>query len=308
MKRVFVRGISRSGGTLMVTVLDAHPDLAMCYEIYERLLSPVDDEADPIDRFVTEIEQTFASTRKKVERHFGKKPAMQLEDKRLRTFVHRARRAGVEPDQVLDLLREHRAGGFGLATFADRMKLIEGIAMKKAEQEGKAGWGSKIATVYDETIELWPDAKILFMLRDGRDVAASRKKTGDFAQSIENIAEGYVTQVERFERFAGKHPESARIVSYERLVQDPEPELRSIVDFLEMPWSDRLLQHESLDLTLFKTPTGHLSAEQVNKPINTSSIGRWRDDLDTKEVTVFESIAGSLLERHGYGPSAVGAH
>ena len=37
---IFVRGLSRSGGTLMVTILDAHPDLAMSYELYPSLLEP----------------------------------------------------------------------------------------------------------------------------------------------------------------------------------------------------------------------------------------------------------------------------
>lgn len=35
---IFVRGISRSGGSLTATILDAHPDISMSYEIYPRLL------------------------------------------------------------------------------------------------------------------------------------------------------------------------------------------------------------------------------------------------------------------------------
>ena len=34
---IFVRHISRSGGTLVTTILDAHPDVAMSYEIYENV-------------------------------------------------------------------------------------------------------------------------------------------------------------------------------------------------------------------------------------------------------------------------------
>ena len=35
---IFIRGLSRSGGTLMVTLLDAHPDIAMSYELYPQML------------------------------------------------------------------------------------------------------------------------------------------------------------------------------------------------------------------------------------------------------------------------------
>ena len=42
----FVRGMSRSGGTLMATVIDAHPDVAMSYELYPQLLELDDGTAD----------------------------------------------------------------------------------------------------------------------------------------------------------------------------------------------------------------------------------------------------------------------
>ena len=45
---------------------------------------------------------------------------------------------------------------------------------------------------------------------------------------------------------------------------------------------------------------GHLSADQVNKPINTTSIGRWKRDLTATEIATFESIAGPTLRELGY--------
>ena len=52
---IFVRGMSRSGGTLVVTLLDAHPDVAMSYELYPNVLRRrVRDVANLIDAHLDE--------------------------------------------------------------------------------------------------------------------------------------------------------------------------------------------------------------------------------------------------------------
>jgi len=78
MKQIFVRGLSRSGGTLMVTVLDAHPKVAMSYEIYEHLLAPSDEGHDKLESLIG------ARTKRTL---FFKKTASKVEDKQLQTFI-----------------------------------------------------------------------------------------------------------------------------------------------------------------------------------------------------------------------------
>jgi hypothetical protein len=149
-------------------------------------------------------------------------------------------------------------------------------------------------------LELYPDAYFLFMQRDGRDMAASRKLVGNFNQSIQQIAKGWCDQMSRFAEFAARPGVHARFVNYERLTSQPEPELRAVIEFLGLPWDDRVLNFQDEDLTIYKNPMGHLSADQVNKPINTSSVGRWKRDLTADEIAQFESIAGSTLLSLGY--------
>ena len=45
---IFVKGISRSGGTLLVTLLDAHPDIAMQYEMYPENLFQNRKNSEPV--------------------------------------------------------------------------------------------------------------------------------------------------------------------------------------------------------------------------------------------------------------------
>lgn len=59
-------------------------------------------------------------------------------------------------------------------------------------------------------------------------------------------------------------------VSYEKLVRDPEQQIRRIVAFLGLDWTDACLQPE-------RTPRAVLTASQwqIRQPINTASVARW---------------------------------
>ena len=297
MKRIFVRGISRSGGTLMATVLDAHPQVAMCYEIYHHLLAPPDDGQEQ-GQAHRHIEQLRAATKKRMLK------SRQIEDPNLRTFAARAERAGIQPLTLLRLLEEHVGQGRGLSSFQDRMLFIERIAKEKMQREAKDHWGVKILGTYDQLQAMFDDTYFLFMLRDARDIASSRKLVGNFNQSPEKVAHSWQREVLKFKKFAAQPFVRARLVRYEQLAADPEPELREISEFLELTWDKQLLHFYEEDLSLYRNPTGHLSADQVNRPISTASVGRWRRDLTSDEVEAVETIAGPLLQELGYGLSA----
>ena len=290
MKRIFVRGISRSGGTLMATVLDAHPQVAMCYEIYQHLLAPPENATGYAVEFLKQLERT--------PRRFTTK---ETGDRNLTTFTVRAERAGIDRESLVRILQGHITAGHDFDSFNERMGFIERIATEKMQREGKAHWGSKIASVYTDLTELYPDSSyFLFMLRDGRDVAASRKKVGSFDQPIDHIARNWFRQAQRFQEFIDTPGTRGRFVRYERLTSEPETELRAIAEFLDLPWDDRLLSFHDQKLTIYANATGHLSADQVARPINTSSVGRWQHDLTAEEVVAFEVVAGSALTDFGY--------
>ncbi|MDA1371505.1 MAG: sulfotransferase [Proteobacteria bacterium] len=59
--------------------------------------------------------------------------------------------------------------------------------------------------------------------------------------------------------------------SYEELVADPETHVRSLLDYLDLPWQAQCLEfHKS------KEAVATASAMQVRQPLYNSSIGRWR--------------------------------
>lgn len=294
MSSYFVRGLSRSGGTLMATLLDAHPEVSMSYETYEHLLiTPVAicNDAVNIKKLKKDalgyIKKELFSDSKQSQSNFVK-------------FIGRAERAGITPNELHNLLIRHFESGLSFNDFKDRMLFVETLTKEKRRKENKKHWGAKIVSVYDELYKLYPESYFLFMLRDGRDIAASRKVVGDFNQTIEHVAEGWCKQIRKFEKFSEKIGKRAVFVPYERLATQPESELRDLMLKLDLPWSDQLLSYHTLNLSIHRNSTGHLSGKQVKSPINTSSIGRWHKDLEKNEIDRFESIAGEMLEKLEY--------
>lgn len=286
---IFVRGMSRSGGTLMVTVLDAHPDVAMSYELYPTLLEP--SESDP------ELDLPDLATR--IGRAAHDRNALKIPRSRgLRTFLGRVRRGGIGYRRFAELLHAHLDHGMDFVALEGRMRFIESCCREKMRLAGKKRWGLKCNNRYEDYLQFWPDAYFLNMVRDGRDVLASQMNTGSFDSAPMKVAKAWVQTHRHFQDFAEKPGVRAYAVRYEELVKSPEDVLRRIMAFLNLAYDPRILEFHKLDLTIFKS--SHLSLEQISQPMNASQVGRWRNDLNSEQVALFEQTAGALMVELGY--------
>lgn len=69
-------------------------------------------------------------------------------------------------------------------------------------------------------------------------------------------------------------PLNMRSVAYEDLIADPEGQLRMVIDFLGLPWDERVLDH--------RTTAGdrgaltNTSYDQITEPLTSGAVGRWR--------------------------------
>jgi hypothetical protein len=97
-------------------------------------------------------------------------------------------------------------------------------------------------------------ARVLFMVRDARDVVASMHRAEQDARLQQLYAEVDDRSDVRFGAFVwalknryipmyARSPLPTKIVRYEVLVSQPEPYLRQICEHLGLEWSDRLLEH-----------------------------------------------------------------
>lgn len=215
-----------------------------------------------------------------------------LVDERFRRFHHhfrgkwwkRAEGYGYTLDDMDDLVRDFARGWF--ETYMRR--------------RGKRRWADKTPQtihILPYLWELFPTAKFVHMIRDGRDVACSiiPQKWGP-----DNVRDAARRWVECIEKGIAHREDTGRYleVRYEHLATEPERELRRVCAFVGEEFEAQMLSHQE---HLADNPQAtESSAGQVARPLYTSSIGRWRRDLSARELRQFLKIAGPTLEMLGY--------
>ena len=127
---------------------------------------------------------------------------------------------------------------------------------------------------------LFPAAPLIFMERHPCDVVLSCFMTrfqptglGTNFVTLEDTALLYDEMARLWATSAEIFPVNARSVRYERLVEDPEAELRPLADFLRLEWMPQLLDHRATAKRrpFIKTP----SYAQVTEALNANAVGRW---------------------------------
>lgn len=291
---VFLHPVGRSGGTLFVTMLDAHPQIAMSYEIYEDRL--IDANGSPMDagEIVNQIENCRPADG---DQDLWIKA---LADNNLQVFIWRARRAGLDVQQVLEQVRLFNDENKKLDTLDGRLELIEMLMINKMQLLGKKIWGGK-AAVDPRALHIRnPQAKFFIMIRDGRDILASRLNTGNFDTDPTAVATEWVTMINNFRSFASDEGVIATEISYENLVHQPQQVLTKVCEIIGVEYSSKMLSFHEQEMSLFRNPYGHLSYKQIAKGLNSNTIGRWKRDLTTKQVDEFCLVAGDLLDDLSY--------
>jgi hypothetical protein len=160
-----------------------------------------------------------------------------------------------------------------------------------------------IATLH----ELWPHAKFVHLIRDGRDVALSaigwrriEKLVRDFPIWREDPVSAAAAWWEWHLRPAlgdgsALGAELYHEIRYESLVTRPADEMRRVCAFLGIAYDEALLRfHEGRT----RAESG-LDAKHAWLP-PTPGLRDWRRDMSCDEVERFEAVAGDLLSELGY--------
>jgi hypothetical protein len=282
---LFIVGCPRSGTTLLGRMVDAHPDIAVIHEgrfapeWYERRRGLT------ANGFVTP---------ELIDKLLGHPP-----------FEH----VSVGRRELEGLLPRGKP-----VTYAD---FVAGIFDLHGRAHGKPLVGDKtphyvrsLPTLHS----LWPAAKIVHLIRDGRDVAQSAlgwKKVTERGGSVARFSafrEDRVATVAcwwewlvRLGREDGAvlGPSAYHEVRYEALVADPATECRRLCDFLGVPFHERMLAfHEGRE-----RDDPSLDAKQAWRPV-TPGLRDWRSEMSPADVERFEAVAGGLLDELGYARAA----
>jgi hypothetical protein len=270
---LFIVGCARSGTTLVHRIVDAHPEIAITPEMHW-------------------ITRQFESrnglvTPELVSELSGHKRFTQFE---------------IPREEFEGLLGSGEALPY--PTFLRRVFGLYGKIKNKPLVGNKTpAYVRSIPTFH----ALWPDAKFVHIIRDGRDVCISilnwkkaERIVGRYASWEEDPVSTTALWWERKVRKAREDgaalgPGPYHETLYEDLVEDPERECKRLCEFLGVPYDDAMIRfHEGRE----RVKPGR-SAKSAWLRV-TSGLRDWRTQMCTGDVERFEAAAGDLLEELGY--------
>jgi hypothetical protein len=269
----FIVGVHRSGTTLLRYMLNSSP------RIY------VSPESDFIPRF------------------FLRNPPAELSNRRIADILHTIFTSyrfvgeweGDPPD----------AGAFAEALpRRTPQAFLDALYSAYAQQHSAVRWADKtpIYTSYIDLIHrIFPEAQFVHIIRDGRDATLSMLEKWEQRELHIDVyfsARNWVRRIRRA-RVSG-----ARLgtdlyyeIRYEHLVQDPEPELRRLCDFLEEPFFPIMAQPHLLARSHIAPDGFHAP---IRQPPNPKRVGRWHREMTLADQRLFQRVAGELLKELGY--------
>jgi hypothetical protein len=150
-------------------------------------------------------------------------------------------------------------------------------------------------------LEWWPNARIIEVVRDGRDVCVSlahRSRVRAWAPSDRREQIDMWSQAIRTGQELRAHPLAGdrwHLVRYEDLSEDPVREIRRLYDFAQLPADDGLIGR-----------VAEATSRENTSDMRKGLVGAHREEFSTDDARLFDRLAGDLLTAHGYDRSPVG--
>jgi hypothetical protein len=276
---VFIVGCPRSGTTLLQRMVNAHPQIAITPETHW------------------------------IPRLYKKRSGLTVEGLVTPELIShllelpKFTRLGIGREELVELMGEGQSVSY--STF------VTGIFDLFGKGQGKALVGDKTPG-YARNVgilnALWPRARFIHLIRDGRDVCLSianwpkahQKRPGKFATWKEDPVSttafwwDFMVRVGR-EEGESLGPELYYEIRYESLVENPAEECTRLCGFLGLPYDGAMLRfHEGRTK---ESPS--LDAKHAWLPV-TRGLREWQSQMPPDDVERFEGVAGELLNELGY--------
>lgn len=262
--RFFIVGSARSGTTLLRLMLNAHPEV----------------DVPPESRFITEF---YRGDTVEVDRFLAELSG----HPRFKEW-----------DLPIDTIREE----IPAVDKVPYVSAVNAVYAAHAQVNGKVVIGDKTPR-YVENIpllaKLYPGARFVHLVRDGRNVTLSYANVPFGPKSVEKAAALWARRVTAGIR-DGRTLPGARYIEmrYEDLVEDAEGEIKSLCDFIEIDFDPGML-----DYTERARRAVLPRAAQYNRSVTEGikrNVRSWETDMPESHVELFEAVAGETLSQLGY--------
>jgi hypothetical protein len=288
---IFPCGMSRSGTTLLATILDSHSKVSMGYEL---IPPPLPSSSQLVNILQIGMELgggNFLKCGRELRKTEFSKEGL---------FFTRCYRAGLDADAMQRVLLRMRKKlhDATIDTFRDRLYAAWMIAVESASQGGYKRYGFKLnIPSVTKAHEFFPNSRLVYILRDPRDVVASHIQSG-FDRTIPEICTAWCNYINAFAAFAQNRPSVALVVRYEDLVSDPKSVLPNMLSVLNLSSEESVFEFHRSKAGIHTR--GHPNAENLKKGFFISSISRWEKELEPAQIHEIEKLCGDVMKQFGF--------
>lgn len=182
--------------------------------------------------------------------------------------------------------------GFTVERTLDYSALMKSFLAQYCLRSQKPIHGATCHKHFDRLLRIWPRARFVHLLRDGRDVARSCIGMG-WAGNVWHAADRWIEAEQLWASLIPNvHPARRIELYYEDLIRAPEKTLTRVCAFLGTDYESGMLDY-SQDSS-YERPDPKL-------------IGQWRKKLGPLELALLETRIGPMLRARGYEESGVPA-
>jgi hypothetical protein len=269
----FVFYDSRSGSTFLANTLTKHAKLAM----------------PPETNFITKLIDNYKKKDIVNESDLQKAIDITLSDKKFSDW-------GVNGEEIIDELKEILP--MDLAYFIKA--ILEIYRAKYVPQADYVGIKKNYIFYFPKLKKLFPDIKVVVLIRDGRAVFNSKKNsiysvTGKpFETDPAKAARVWLDEVKKSNELAAKYPEVKKFY-FEYLIKDTDKVVKEVLDFVGIPED----KEGASNYYEVQERYGKIH-ENIEKNPDPVKIVDFKNKLSKEEINIFEKIAGKYLKSEGY--------
>lgn len=275
---VFITGAWRSGTTLISRILDNHPDFDVTYDSVHYLrfafgkYAPINDK-DNVEKLVFDISE-------RLQKRYG-----------LRLSV----------GETLKCINKN----YTHSVIYD--SIMNNLLLKSSQ---KKIWGEKTNLAWTKIpnfLEMYPQGRILHIVRDPRAVLSSWKKFTHAPGSLylDSILNCYDSMKKAYLYKELYKDKRYALITYERLVSDPVNTVKYICDKFEIEFNtDMLVTSDFKDLVGNKWQSNSIHDEYMDG-ISNSATSRWKDHLEAWEIFFTDALIGDMMEFFHYEKSEI---
>ncbi|MBC7539733.1 MAG: sulfotransferase [Bacteriovorax sp.] len=271
---IFIIGTERSGSNLLRLLLNSHPNIAIPHpphimNDFSSLLPGYGDLA--LDENFLKLTTDVTNV---VENHFSPWPIK------------------VSPQLINKLAPSKTLYGIYAAMY-ESYRL----------HENKLRWGCKSTFMFSEIeniLKHHSSPRFIHLVRDPRDIAVSASKSIFSKYHPYKMAELWKEEQEQIEKWNYLKPEGKLLtIYYEDLTTNPTSVMKTLMGFLNEEFFPEQLNFFK-DKEAKRLASLSQSWKKVEDPINTKSVGQYKDKMTNEEIEMIEYHCQDLMKKYSY--------